>query len=98
VEQKYSFTGKIDLFEGYMGWYYVPVPIELCDPLRDRSEWGLIAVTATVGNTSWPTSLLPKGDGTHFVALPAKVRKKENLSVDMTIEVSFEPRIREKKK
>jgi len=37
---------------------------------------------------------LPMGDGTHFIALPAKVRKKENLSLGDEVEISFETRIR----
>jgi len=70
------------------------VPAELCEPLRKFSDRGLIAVTVKVGNSNWPTSLLPMGDGTYFIALPAKVRKKENISLGESVEVEFELRIR----
>jgi hypothetical protein len=73
---KNAFTAKVELFEREKGWHYVSVPTEISRPLERLADRGLVAVTATVGKTSWPTSLLPMGDGTHFVALPATVRSK----------------------
>lgn len=90
-----TFTAKIERFETPGGWHYVLVPLELSVPLEYLAiNFGFIAITATVGNTSWPTSLLPKGDGTHFIALPAKVRSKEKLAFGAEIEISFETRMR----
>ena len=89
-----TFTAKVELFEREKGWYYISVPTELSKPLEHLADRGLIAVTAKVGNSSWPTSMLPMGDGTHFIALPAKVRKKEKLLLGMAVEVSFETRMR----
>jgi len=91
---KNTFIAKIELFERNMGWHYVSVPVELSRPLEHLADRGLIAVTAKVGNSSWPTSLLPMGDGTHFIALPAKVRAKEKLSRGADVEVFFETRAR----
>jgi len=88
------FIADVKLFEREMGWHYVSVPTDLSKPLEHLADRGLIAVTATVGGSSWPTSLLPMGDGTHFIALPAKLRKKEKLSLGMAIEISFETRLR----
>jgi hypothetical protein len=90
----YSFKGTVELFEREKGWHYVSAPAELCRPLEPLADRGLIAVTATVGRTSWPTSLLPMGDGTHFIALPAKVRSKEKLTLGDAVDVSFETRQR----
>jgi hypothetical protein len=89
-----TFMANIELFEREMGWHYVSVPMDLSKPLQHLADRGLIAVTAKIGNSSWPTSLLPMGDGTHFIALPVKVRKKEMLSLGMTVEISFETRAR----
>ncbi len=90
-----KFCAEMRLFEREKGWYYVSVPPELSKPLEPLAERGLIAVTAKIGNSSWPTSLLPMGDGTHFIALPAKVRAKEGLKLGAKAEVSFELRIRQ---
>jgi len=89
-----AFTAKVKLFEREKGWHYVPVPTNLSKPLEHLADRGLIAVTAKIGNSSWPTSLLPMGDGTHFIALPATVRKKEKLSLGTTVKISFETRKR----
>ena len=90
-----TFVARVEHFDRKMGWYYVLVPQELSKPLEHLADRGLIAVTATVGGSSWPTSLLPMGDGTHFIALPAKVRSKEKLSPGAEAEVSFETRTRD---
>ena len=89
-----EFTAKVELFEKEKGWYYVSVPVGLSKPLAHLADRGLIAVTATIGVSSWLTSLLPMGDSTHFIALPAKIRKKENLSLGATVKVSFAVRER----
>jgi len=90
----YTFTAKVELFEREKGWHYISVPSELSKPLEHLADRGLIAITAKAGNSSWPTSLLPMGDGTHFIALPAKVRSKENLLLNEQITISFETRMR----
>jgi hypothetical protein len=71
-----EFEARVELFERDKGWYYIPVPTEPSKPLEHFADRGLIAITACVGGQSWPTSLLPMGDGIHFIALPAKVRAK----------------------
>lgn len=91
------FVAKLELFEREKGWYYVSVPIELSKPLEYLADRGLIAVIAKVGNSTWSTSLLPMGDGTHFIALPAKVRSKEKLSLGAQVQISFETRERKSK-
>lgn len=91
---KNKFKGKVELFDCNMAWHYVVVPAKLSKPFIHLADRGLIAVTATVGTSSWPTSLLPMGDGTHFIALPAKVRTKEKLSLGKSVEISFEIRKR----
>ena len=93
-----TFVAKIERFDMQGGWFYVPVPIELCIPIEHLAiHFGFIAITAKVGNSSWPTSLLPKGDGTYFIALPANVRSKEKLLLGAEIEISFETRLRKDK-
>ncbi len=88
------FSAAVSIFERDKGWYYVPVPTLLSMPLEHLADRGLIAVTAKIGSSNWPTSLLPMGDGTYFLALPAKVRTKEKIMLGDTIDVSFEVRVR----
>jgi len=93
----HTFTARVKLFERDKGWYYVLVPSKLSKPLEHLADRGLIAVTARVGKTSWPTSLLPMGDGTHFIALPAKVRSEERITLGDEVGVSFATRTRDRK-
>ncbi len=89
-----TFSVVVSLFERDKGWHYVAVPSYASKPLEHLADRGLIAITAKIGNSSWPTSLLPMGDGSHFIALPAKVRSKEKVMLGNIIEVSFELRTR----
>ncbi|MDR0673108.1 MAG: DUF1905 domain-containing protein [Zoogloeaceae bacterium] len=90
----YSFSARLQRFEREKGWHYVAVPTEIGKPLEPLADRGLIAVTVKVGASVWPTSLLPMGDGTHFIALSAKVRARESLSFGDVVEVSFRTRAR----
>ena len=90
-----TFEAQVSIFEREKGWHYVSVPPELSKPLERFADRGLIAITAKVGTSGWPTSMLPMGDGTHFIALPAKVRLKEKLSPGSMTKVSFEVRHRQ---
>lgn len=89
---RYTVRGVVQLFPQKGGWYYVAVPQKYSDELAHLAERGLVAVRATVGEISWDTSLLPMGDGTQFIALPAKVRQTNGLVVGGSVTVSFMPR------
>jgi hypothetical protein len=90
-----TFITKIERFETQGGWHYVAVPTELSEPFEHFAiNFGFIAITARIGCTSWQTSLLPNGDKKYFIALPAKVRAKEKLSLGLEIEALFDVRKR----
>ena len=91
-----KFSGIVEIFDKHkMPWWYVRVPQKISGPYEVLADSGLIAVTASVGKNSWATSLLPYGDNTHFLALPAKVRKANDIKLGDKILVEFE--IRERK-
>ncbi|GHU87473.1 hypothetical protein FACS1894202_01830 [Clostridia bacterium] len=85
----YEFFGAVELFPQDKGWHYVRVPMNLSKPFEHLADRGLIAITASIGNSKWKTSQLPMGDGSHFLALPAKVRKKECINLGDVICVKF---------
>jgi hypothetical protein len=88
----YKTKGKVELFPQKGGWVYISIPLAMTKELLHRADRGLIPIEATVGEYSWNTSLLPMGDGTHFIALNAKVRKKEGIEVGNYITISFTTR------
>ena len=90
----YEFFETVKLFPQDKGWHYVNVPADLSEPFEHLADRGLIAITAAIGNSSWETSQLPMGDGSHFIALPAKIRKKEGIYLGDVIRVRFSLRER----
>lgn len=88
-KEVFQVSGTVELFPQKGGWYYVRVPKKYTEQTKDLADRGLVAITATVGKSTWKTSLLPYGDGTQFVALPEKVRKAENITVGDKIKLTF---------
>ena len=88
-----KFSGIVEIFDKEnMPWWFVRVPKKISGPYEILADRGVIAITASVGKNSWATSLLPYGDNTHFIALPQKVRKANNIKLNDTISVAFEIR------
>jgi hypothetical protein len=90
----FPLKGKVEVFPQEGGWVYVRVPDQYTEMTRGYADRGLVAITAKTGTTTWNTSLMPMGDGTHFIALSAKVRRAENIRVGDTISLSFRLRAR----
>lgn len=88
-------TGLVEIFNLVNPWVYVRVPLEITEETHYFADRGLVAIRATVGKYSWNTSLMPMGDGTQFIPLPAKLRKSESIEVGDTVAVSFVLRNRE---
>jgi len=72
-------------WRGPAPYHYLTVPEEVRDGLREWAfisyGWGMIPVTATIGDTTWPTSLFPK-DGGYVLPLRDSVRAAEGLEID----------------
>jgi hypothetical protein len=78
-----TFAGPIFTWRGPAPFYYVAVPDEESDDIRDVANavtygWGVIPVRATIGGTSYETSLFPK-DGRYLLGVKAAVRRREGL-------------------
>ncbi len=84
----FTIRGTVEIFPQQGGWVFIRVPKKYSEMAKEV-KWGLVPITAQIGKTSWDTSLLPMGDGTHFIALNAKVRKKEDIAVGDRVRVSF---------
>ena len=77
-------------------WTFVSLPAEASHEIRDlvggrHRGFGSVRVRATVGGTSWSTSIVP--DSSHSVyVLPVKrdVRRAEDLDVGDTATVTVE--------
>jgi len=80
-----EFSGEIWHWRGPAPFHFVTVPdaesaaIEAAAPSVTYG-WGMIPVTASIGRTSWQTSLWPK-DGGYVVPLKTAVRRAEQLEL-----------------
>ena len=78
-----DFTGDVWEWRGPAPFYFVTVPPEQSEAIRDAASlvtygWGMIPVTATIGATEWTTSLFAK-DGAYVVPLKDLVRRAEGI-------------------
>jgi hypothetical protein len=78
------------------GWFFVTLPGELADDIRARTDdgmrrgFGSVRVEATVGASTWRTSIFPESGGDSFV-LPVKkpVRAAEGIEPGDAVDVSL---------
>lgn len=89
IDGSFKLKGKIEIFPQKGGWYFVRVPKEITNIIKEHAIRGLIAITSSVGKTKWKTSLLPMGDGSHFIALNAKVMRSEGIKLGDIVKVEF---------
>jgi hypothetical protein len=96
---KVEFDGEIWFWRGPSPFHFVTVPESESVEIHAVSAmvtygWGVIPVTAEIGDTSWTTSLFPK-DGGYQLPIKAAVRKAESLELGdsvrivMTIDVRY---------
>jgi hypothetical protein len=78
-------------------WYFLTVPQKIAEEIRlgdagpKRVVFGSLKVQATIGASSWSTSIFPSAEHrTYLLPVKASVRKAENLVVDKLIKVKLE--------
>jgi len=87
-------TGIVETCGGdNISWHIVAISAKDSQPYHEwpKNKFGFIAITAKIGSSSWPTSLLPPGDKkTFWIAIPVKVRKAESISVGDKVTIEFD--------
>ena len=91
-----AFSGPVIEWRGPAPYYFVAVPDELCDDIRDAARlasygWGCVPVQAEIGGMPFRTSLIPR-DGTYLLPLRIDIRRKADIvpgaEVAVTLTVS----------
>ncbi len=88
-----EFSGEIWFWRGPSPFHFLTVPDEESAALHASAElvsygWGMIPVTARIGETRWTTSLFPK-DGGYVVPLKDRVRKAEGLELGDVVAIAL---------
>lgn len=91
-----EFSGEIWYWRGPAPFYFVTVPQEQAEDLKDLMRhvtygWGMIPALVTIGHTQWTTSLFPKNGG-YIVPIKDKVRAAENLDAGDHVTVHLQVR------
>jgi hypothetical protein len=94
MSRNIKISKKVWVWPGNMSaWYFIYVDgkeKEYVDRHGKKSRNGLIKIDATVGKTTWQTSLLPyKKDNAYLIALKKQVRIKECILEGDIITVNF---------
>ncbi|MGY2074579.1 DUF1905 domain-containing protein [Blastococcus sp. SYSU DS0828] len=90
-----TFTAELWVHDGSAGWHFLTLPPEVADKVREagatgRSAFGSVRVTATVGSTSWQTSLFPDaGSGSYLLPVKRSVRAAERLDAGDRVRVEL---------
>lgn len=88
---------RIWLYPGPGGWHFITLPKRQAGRIRSAlscrpAGFGSVPVRATIGRTTWKTSVFPeKTSGSWVLPVKAEVRKRESLGegdrVELTLDV-----------
>jgi len=86
-----EFSAEIWFWKGPAPFHWLTVPDEDCGPLEATVPlvsygWGMIPVSAQIGDTRWTTSLTPK-DGQYILPLKDAVRRAEGIELGDVVTV-----------
>ncbi|MCI9857271.1 DUF1905 domain-containing protein [Microbacterium proteolyticum] len=74
-------------------WYFVALPPELSADIREtqtyRRGFGGVRVEATIGGSSWRTSIFPQAGSVYVLPLKRAVRDAEGIDPGATIVVDL---------
>ena len=88
---------EIWLAEAEAAWHFVTVPADLADEVRARTAgrrpFNSVPVRATVGSTSWETSIFAdRKSGSYLLPVKATVRAREDVGAGDRVTVALELR------
>ncbi len=80
----FKIKSRVWLYPGIAGWHFVGIPRKESEKIEGlqklKKGFGSVPVAATVGKTTWNTSIFPdKKSGTYLLPIKVEVRKKENI-------------------
>jgi hypothetical protein len=92
---KYEFSAKIWQHSAPGGWYFVSLPVELSNEIRENVKWqeegwGRMRATATIRGTTWETAIwFDTKLGTYLLPIKAVIRGKERITIDSEVMVEI---------
>ena len=92
-----SFTAKLWIygFPEATSWYFLTVPQEFAEEIKARTSdyrrgFGSVRVTATIGSSTWQTSIFPdKKSGSYLLPVKKEIRRIESLEANGLIKATI---------
>ena len=89
-----SVKGAIFEWRGPAPFLFVAIPAEASRDIKAMAHlvtygWGVIPVTARIGNTTWQTSLFPK-NGRYLIPIKVVVQRAEQVGAGDEVEVTVQ--------
>ena len=93
-----EFAAEVFEWRGPAPYHFVALPADLASEIAEDASavtygWGMVPVSARIGDTAFTTSLWPKS-GTYYLPLKDAVRDVEGIDLGDVIEVSLRVRPR----
>jgi Domain of unknown function (DUF1905) len=89
------FTAELWEWEARDSWFFLTLPEELADDIQARTDdtirrgFGSLRVEATIGRTTWRTSIFPGQTGSYVLPVKKPVRTAESIEPGDTVGVSL---------
>lgn len=80
-------------WRGPAPYYFIPVPLEQSAQIKSIASaitygWGVVYTHATIGSTTWKTTLMPK-DGLYLLPIRKVLRSELDLAEGQEIKVQL---------
>lgn len=97
MNQSFSFTSKLWIygFPEASSWYFINVPVEYSEEIKARTSdfkrgFGSVRVTATIGKTTWKTSIFPdKKSGSYLLPIKKEIRRTNDIDDGAIVNVTI---------
>jgi hypothetical protein len=94
IRVRLEFSGTIWHWRGPAPFHFVTLPEAECAEIKSVASavsygWGMIPVTATIGDTRWRTALFPK-EGHYLLPIKDAVRKAEGMGIGDVVHARLE--------
>lgn len=86
--KKFTVTDEVCVFNMETPWFFINIPLTKI-PAGPKRGWGSVPIIATVGKTTWRTSIFPLKKDHYFVPLKKTVRDVEDLFKGKKITLSY---------
>ncbi len=95
-QRTYAVRAKVCRYPGMEAWRFAFIPVKTSALIKKTfghaaRGWGSLRVKATLGDTSWQTSIFPdKKAGAYILPLKAAVRKAEGVRDGQTLALTLD--------